>query len=289
MSAQDFELDPVDLPEELIKELRTEEGNKNVRRDRFFARETQAYLEHLRPRVKKVDRFWLTALLNHTQLAAATTSKEDRHALSFLEDIELIQEENDFRPFELKFYFKENPYFTNTVLTKKYSLPNGVEPAPKDGTITEELRKFVEIEELAPSSMKIDWKSDEVNLPKKQPRLVQGHDHDHDDPNHVHVDDDDEGYEGDLGSFFLYFELAEDPFMLGDAIKSEILPEALAYFEDRGESSPGAEFGMDSDLDEDDDDELDEESDEDENAEIDLEDEEEEIPKKKRKLGKNGK
>ncbi|WVQ64839.1 uncharacterized protein L199_003008 [Kwoniella botswanensis] len=289
MSAQDFELDPVDLSEELTKELRTEEGNKNVRQARFFARETQAYLEHLRPRVKKIERFWLTALLNHTQLAAATTSKEDRHALSFLEDIELIQEENDFRPFELKFHFKENPYFTNTVLAKKYSLPNGVEPAPKDGTITEELRNFIENEELAPSSMKIDWKSDEVNLPKKQPRLVQGHDHDHDDPNHVHHDDEDEGYEGDLGSFFLYFELADDPFMLGDAIKSEILPEAFAYFEDRGENSPGAEFGMDSDLDEDDDDELDEESDEDENAEIDLEDEEEEIPKKKRKLGKNGK
>ncbi|WVW80071.1 hypothetical protein I302_102044 [Kwoniella bestiolae CBS 10118] len=290
MSAQDFELDPPDIPESLAKELTDEERNKNVRMSRFYVKETKTYLEHLRPRVKKVERFWTTALLNHTQIAAAATSKEDRHALSFLEDIELVQDENDFRPFELKFHFKENPYFTNTVLSKTYSLPKGIVPAPKDGGITDELRKFTDIEELMAGSIKIDWKSDEVNLPKKQPRLAQGHDHDHDhsDPDHVH-DDDDEGFEGDLGSFFLFFELAEDPFQIGDAVKSDILPDAYAYFEDRGENSPGSGFEMDSDLDEDDDDELDEESDEDENAEIDLEDEEDDVPKKKRKLGKNGK
>nr|XP_019012144.1 uncharacterized protein I206_02987 [Kwoniella pini CBS 10737]OCF50925.1 hypothetical protein I206_02987 [Kwoniella pini CBS 10737] len=275
MSAQDFEFEPIDLPENIERELEIEEGNKNVRHNRFYVQETETYLNHLRPRVKGIEQFWLTTLLNHTQIAAAATSKEDQHALSFLEDVELVQDVNDFRPFELKFHFKENPYFSNTVLSKKYSLPKGVEPAPKDGSVTDELRKFEGTDDLVPGSVKIDWKSDEVNLPKKQPRVVQRADD----------DEDEDGFEGDLGSFFIFFETDEDVLQLGDAIRSEILPDAFAYFQDRGDSSPGQEFGLDSD---EEDDELDEDSDDDENAEIDLEDEEDEKPKKKRKFGKNG-
>ncbi|WRT65632.1 uncharacterized protein IL334_002577 [Kwoniella shivajii] len=281
MSAEDFEFEPPVVPQDLADELEIEEGDKNVRQNRFYVQETEVYLKHLRPRVKKIDKFWLTTLLNHTQLAATATSKEDQHALSFLEDIELVQDLNDFRPFELKFHFKENPYFTNTVLSKKYALKEGTEPAPKDGSITDELRKFEGTDDLSAESIKIDWKSEDKNLPKKQPRVVQGHDHD--DPNHVCGDDDSEGgFEGDLGSFFIFFENAEDPLQIGDILRSEILPDAYAYFENRGDNSPGNEFGMDSD----EDDELDEESDDDE-EEIDLE--AEEINKKKRKFGKNGK
>lgn len=66
----------------------------------------------------------------------------------------------------------------------------------------------------------------------------------------------------------------------GEQFKDDILPEAFAYFEGRGESG----FGADSD-DDDDDDSLDEEDDEDED-EIDLE--EDEKPKKKRKVCKDG-
>ncbi|WWC60231.1 uncharacterized protein I303_102797 [Kwoniella dejecticola CBS 10117] len=283
MSAQDFELEPVDLPKDIERELEIEEGNKNVRHNRFYVQETETYLKHLRPRVKGINQFWLTTLLNHTQIAAAATSKADQHALSFLEDVELVQDVNDFRPFELKFHFKENPYFSNTVLSKKYSLRKGVEPAPKDGSVTDELRKFEGIDDLVPERFKIDWKTDEVNLPKKQPRVVQRADNEGD------AAEDEGDFEGDLGSFFIFFENDEDILQLGDAIRSDILPDAFAYFQDRGDSSPGQEFGLDSDDDVDDDDEddeLDEESDDDAEAEIDLEDEEDEKPKKKRRLGK---
>lgn len=64
----------------------------------------------------------------------------------------------------------------------------------------------------------------------------------------------------------------------GEQFKDDILPEAFAYFEGRGESG----FGGESD---DEDDSLDEEDDEDED-EIDLE--EDEKPKKKRKVCKDG-
>lgn len=41
--------------------------------------------------------------LSHQLIAPHVTSKLDQHALSFLEDIELKQDVNDFRPYELVF------------------------------------------------------------------------------------------------------------------------------------------------------------------------------------------
>lgn len=114
------------------------------------------------------------------------------------------------------------------------------------------------------------------------------------------ADDLESGFEGDPGSFFWYFQEKADFFnvggfndsmiiniadtlgvgwgQFGEQFKDDILPEAFAYFEGRGESG----FGGDSD---DDDDSLDEEDDEDED-EIDLE--EDEKPKKKKKVCKDG-
>ena len=40
-------------------------------------------------------------------------------------------------------HFKENPYFSNTTLTKKYSLPKEVDAAPADGSVTEAMRMFL--------------------------------------------------------------------------------------------------------------------------------------------------
>lgn len=103
-----------------------EEGNKNVQYQRFHTKQTQDYLAHLRPNVKDVDQFWLIVLasplllfssftrcrclpssthwqLSHQLIAPHVTSKLDQHALSFLEDIELKQDVNDFRPYELVF------------------------------------------------------------------------------------------------------------------------------------------------------------------------------------------
>ena len=39
-------------------------------------------------------------------------------------------------------HFTENPYFSDSVLEKKYSLPEGVEAAPADGSITQNMKDF---------------------------------------------------------------------------------------------------------------------------------------------------
>lgn len=47
-----------------------------------------------------------------------------------------------------KQHFKENPYFTNKTLSKRYTLKKGLKPAPADGSVTDELRKFNEEQDL---------------------------------------------------------------------------------------------------------------------------------------------
>ncbi|OWT36294.1 template-activating factor I [Cryptococcus neoformans C23] len=271
MSAEDFELSPGQISDSVRHQLEIEEGNKNVQYQRFHTKQTQDYLAHLRPKVKDVDQFWLIVLLSHQLVAPHVTSKLDQHALSFLEDIELKQDVNDFRPYELVFHFKENPYFTNKTLSKKYTLKKGIKPAPADGSVTDELRKFNEEHDLEVNPTTIDWKEGQ-NLCERMPRQAQAQ------PEGGEADDLESGFEGDPGSFFWYFQEKADFFNFGEQFKDDILPEAFAYFEGRGESG----FGGDSD---DDDDSLDEEDDEDED-EIDLE--EDEKPKKKRKVCKDG-
>lgn len=47
-------------------------------------------------------------------------------------------------------HFKENPYFANKELRKKWALPEGAAKAPADGSITDDLRAF-EADDLVPT------------------------------------------------------------------------------------------------------------------------------------------
>ncbi|PVV00905.1 hypothetical protein BB560_004697 [Smittium megazygosporum] len=68
--------------------------------------------------VKGIDSFWLTALYNHPQTREMITER-DSSALEALDDISISYLE-DGPGFQINFVFKENEYFTNSVLTKTY-------------------------------------------------------------------------------------------------------------------------------------------------------------------------
>ncbi|KAJ1790350.1 histone chaperone [Coemansia sp. RSA 2523] len=65
-----------------------------------------------------IPEFWLTALRNHPQLAELITDR-DEGAIKFLRDIRLVYL-SDKPGFKLEFEFAENPYFSNSVLSKTY-------------------------------------------------------------------------------------------------------------------------------------------------------------------------
>jgi len=88
--------------------------------------------------------FWLTALKNCASVARIITT-EDEEGLKYLHDIQSTALEGDKQGFVLSFHFKENPFFTNNVLTKTYYL---VDDEPSGDLI------FDHVE-----ATKIDWKA----------------------------------------------------------------------------------------------------------------------------------
>ncbi|GLJ43338.1 hypothetical protein SUGI_0900210 [Cryptomeria japonica] len=76
-----------------------------------------------------VPEFWLTAMTNNDTLAMQITER-DEDALKFLKDIRYspFDSDNHESGFKLEFFFSENPYFKNSVLTKIYYMIDENEP-----------------------------------------------------------------------------------------------------------------------------------------------------------------
>lgn len=130
----------------------------------------------------KVPHFWKTSLLNCSDVSVHIP-KIDHDAMSFLQDVKLVHQADDVRNFEVTFVrffprlhrtathtcppdqtFAENPYFSNTTLTKAFTVkaPEG-EEQPRPFDIAADLY-LVKGERVA-------WKSDDKNLVKLAPKI----------------------------------------------------------------------------------------------------------------------
>ena len=88
-----------------------EDGNENEEED---AQETLD--------IKGIPQFWVCAM-GHMEAVAELITEADVDCLENLTDVKCIDDE-DGMGFALEFHFKPNTYFTNTVLRKKYTIPN---------------------------------------------------------------------------------------------------------------------------------------------------------------------
>ena len=83
--------------------------------------------------VKGVPQFWVCAIA-HMETIQALLSEDDVCCLEFLKDV-TCEDDADGKGFTLSFFFEPNPYFENSVLTKRYDVPNlliGDEPILKN-------------------------------------------------------------------------------------------------------------------------------------------------------------
>ncbi|KAH9322022.1 hypothetical protein KI387_016661, partial [Taxus chinensis] len=87
---------------------------------------------------KGVPEFWLTAMKNNEILAIQITER-DEGALKFLKEIQCsrLESDKDEKGFKLEFFFNENLYFKNSVLTKIYYMEDENEPILERATGTE--------------------------------------------------------------------------------------------------------------------------------------------------------
>ncbi|KAH6917425.1 hypothetical protein BKA70DRAFT_334487 [Coprinopsis sp. MPI-PUGE-AT-0042] len=220
--------------------------------------------EKRRAIVKEIKNFWPVALMNNHLFAFHVQHSADQTALSFLEDVWVTRDSVDHRCFTVEFFFKENQYFSNTVLKKefKYSPPASTEDDKADENgITDAMLHFDWSEHVKISSMKIDWKSDENNLTKHYPRQKD------------EDDEDDDELPQEPGSFFNFFEHKEDPYdvssvctlscsvldpncvQIGLAIGDEVFRNAIDFF--LGNADDDSDLDEDSEDDDDDAEEID--------------------------------
>lgn len=201
-------------------------------------------LQKRREVLRSIPGFWPVALMKHRLLSFHLQHNADQSALSYLEDVWVEKDPQELRCFKLEFHFRDNPHFSNKVLTKEFKYvppPATADDKADENGVTEAMIDFSWERDTEISGMKIDWKEGDNALTKLYPREV-----DEDDPEGV----------AEPGSFFNFFEYSNDPMDIGVTIATDMFPEAIDYF--LGHMDGDELDSEDDDEDDDDDDEAEE-------------------------------
>jgi len=184
---------------------------------------------------KGIPKFWMHALKNaNEECVMGLIESHDEDVLAYLTDITVQLNEAQNNGFTLRFHFSENPYMSNSVLTKVYTLredPDPDSPLEYDGP-----------EIISCKGCTIDWKAGKdvtktiVKLKKLKPKKGKN------------APDKEITKEVKADSFFNFFsppdhtdgkeeEMSDEEratlamdFDVGFAIKEKIVPRAILYF-----------------------------------------------------------
>ena len=224
------------LNEQASEEILKVEQKYNKLRQPFFQKRSEL--------IAKIPNFWVTTFVNHPQVSALL-GEEDEEALHYLTRVEVTEFEDIKSGYRIDFYFDENPYFENKVLSKEFHLNESGDPSSK--------------------STEIKWKSGkDLTKRSSQTQNKASRKRQHEEPE----------------SFFTWFTDHSDAGAdeLGEVIKDDIWPNPLQYYlvPDMDDEEGEAEDDDDDDEEEEGLEDIDEEGDEDEGEEDDDEDEGEE-------------
>ncbi|XP_053435289.1 protein SET-like [Nycticebus coucang] len=176
------------LNEQAAKEILKIEQTYNKLRQPFFEKRSEL--------IAKIPQFWVTTFVCHPQVSQLL-GEEEVEALHYLTRVEVIEFEDDKSAYRIDFYFDENPYFENKVLSKEFHLDENGDESTK--------------------STEIKWKF-EMDLTKRsgQTQSQASRKRKRQEPK----------------SFFTWFTDHPDagPDELGELIKEDIWPNPLHYY-----------------------------------------------------------
>lgn len=218
---------------------------------------------------KGIPEFWMTALKTN-DIVSEEITKRDEGALKYLKDIKSFNLEGT-KGFKLEFFFEENPFFKNAVLTKTYHMVEDSEPileSAKGTQIDWYPGKNLTQKVLQKKSRKGGKNANSVTKTEDCESFFNFFDP-------PKVPEDDEDLDEDAAEQLQ--DLMEQDYDIGSTIKDKIIPHAVSWF--TGEALQGDEFeDGDGEVSED---EEDEEAEEDEDEEEDNADDSDEAPAKK--------
>ena len=114
------------LNEQASEEILKVEQKYNKLRQPFFQKRSEL--------IAKIPNIWVTTFVNHPQVSALL-GEEDEEALHYLTRVEVTEFEDTKSGYRIDFYFDENPYFENKVLSKEFHLNESGDPSSKSTEI----------------------------------------------------------------------------------------------------------------------------------------------------------
>jgi len=215
-----------------------------------------------------VPEFWLTAMKTN-EIVGMQITERDEAALKYVKDIKSSNLENN-KGFKLDFYFEENPYFKNTLLSKTYHMIDDDEPILERAVGTE--IEWNAGKNLTQKVMKKKPKKGAKNTKPVTKTEQCDSFFNFFTPPQVPEDDD-----IDQDAAEALQDSMEQDYDIGSTIRDKIIPHAVSWF--TGDALQGEDFEDDDEEgDEDDEDDEDEEDEDDEEDDEDDEDEENDAP-----------
>lgn len=87
----------------------------------LFFRLRKPFFEKRSLIIQRVDKFWVTTFINHPRISSILQDQEEE-ALHYMTKLTVEDFDDVKTGYSISFHFKENPYFTNEILTKEFHL-----------------------------------------------------------------------------------------------------------------------------------------------------------------------
>lgn len=117
-------LEEIDSIQNELDSINEKASEEILQIERKYNRVRKPHFEKRNQLIGNIPNFWVTAMMNHPDISNLFTSQEEEDCLHHLTKIEVEEFDDILSGYYIKFYFDENPYFDNAVLTKEYHLGN---------------------------------------------------------------------------------------------------------------------------------------------------------------------
>ncbi|XP_011829525.1 PREDICTED: protein SET-like [Mandrillus leucophaeus] len=119
----------VDEVQNEIDRLNEQASEEILKVEQKYDKLRQPFFQKMSELIAKIPNFGLTTFVNHSQTSALL--EEDKEALRYLTRVEMTEFEDIKSGYRIDFYFDENPYFENKVLSKEFHLNESGDPSSK--------------------------------------------------------------------------------------------------------------------------------------------------------------
>ncbi|XP_060537472.1 protein SET-like [Cylas formicarius] len=115
-------LEEIDSLQNELDKINEEASQEILQLEQKYNHIRTPYLDKRTQIISNIPNFWVTAIMNHPDLRGLVGGSDEEDCLHHLTKLEVEEFDDIVSGHVIKFYFDENPYFENSVLTKEFHL-----------------------------------------------------------------------------------------------------------------------------------------------------------------------